>query len=61
MLAKIRKLVYKIGIRPKPGTVLFSPSLHYMYAAREAMKSTSYYYRVMPIGEQRKEIYDEPL
>lgn len=38
MLTKIRKLIYKLGLKPKPGGIFFSPTLHYTLASREAMK-----------------------
>ena len=36
MISKIRSLVYKMGFRPKPGTVLFSPSLALQLSFEEA-------------------------
>ena len=38
MLDSIRRLVYKMGFRPKPGTVLYSPSIHYRLAFEDAWK-----------------------
>lgn len=38
MLALIRRLVYKMGFRPKYGTVLYSPSTDLILASQEAMK-----------------------
>lgn len=39
MLVSVRKLVYKMGFRPKYGTVLFSPSLDLYLAAKEAFEN----------------------
>lgn len=38
MIALIRRLVYKMGFRPKPGTILFSPSRALILAFEEGMK-----------------------
>jgi hypothetical protein len=38
MLDIIRTLVYKMGFRPKPGTVLFSPSAALRLAYEDGMK-----------------------
>lgn len=42
MLALVRNLVYEMGFRPKPGTVLYSPSMAYRLAFLEAMKGFNY-------------------
>lgn len=31
----IRKLIYRLGFRPNPGTILYSPSEAFMYMALE--------------------------
>lgn len=33
-----RKVVYKIGLRPKPGSFFYSPSLSILYGIRAALK-----------------------
>jgi hypothetical protein len=39
MLTKVKKIAYLVGIKPKPGSILFSPTLHYHYLAKEAIKN----------------------
>jgi hypothetical protein len=34
----IRKLIYRWGFRPKPGSIFFSPSLALLYAHAEAWR-----------------------
>jgi hypothetical protein len=36
MMKHIRRLVYRLGFRPKPGTILFSPSAALVSAANQA-------------------------
>lgn len=43
MLTNIRKLVYRMGFRPKFGTILFSPTLHIRYTWRENFDWTKVY------------------
>lgn len=35
MIRRTRALVYKMGFRPKQGSPLHSPSLAYLYAAKD--------------------------
>jgi hypothetical protein len=39
MMRLIRRWVYKLGLRPKPGTVLYSPSAAYRIAAEAGFKA----------------------
>lgn len=36
ILQRVRKLVYKMGFRPKPGSIFFSPTLGWIYAVMDA-------------------------
>lgn len=37
-MRKVRGLIYKLGFRPKRGSIFFSPSLNLHYAFRELNK-----------------------
>lgn len=39
MISKIRGLVYKLGFRPKPGSVFFSPTRAFEASYKEAVKN----------------------
>jgi len=38
IVRKIRKLVYRLGFRPKMGSVFYSPSLAIFYVHKDGMK-----------------------
>lgn len=38
LLDRIRTLIYKVGLRPKPGSIFFSPSRAFYIAVDEAFK-----------------------
>lgn len=74
MLRLIRTLVYKLGFRPKPGTILHSPSRALLEVGheineivmkdiREAQKSNPPHiladsYRIMRLDDPTRETYD---
>ena len=35
---KIKKAIYKMWFRPKPGNIFYSPTLHWMYSSRALFK-----------------------
>lgn len=35
---KIKKVIYKMGFRPKHGSIFYSPTLHWMYSSRALFK-----------------------
>jgi len=37
-MKKIRRLVYRLGFRPKPGSIFFSPSLSLLISVRDGLK-----------------------
>lgn len=41
-MRKVRGLVYKLGFRPKRGSIFFSPSLAFHYGLRELTKKKDY-------------------
>jgi hypothetical protein len=62
MLGRLRRLVYKMGFDPKPGSILFSPSLYYMRLAGEAVREAV---KTIDQGrmevQSRIEVNDEPV
>lgn len=37
-MKRIRKLVYRLGFRPKPGSIFCSPSLTVYYSVKDSLK-----------------------
>lgn len=60
MLGKLRRLVYWLGFRPQPGTVLYSPSRHYLELGKSAIMAWKYESGQFTGIESMAEGYDPP-
>jgi len=57
MMTWLRRMVYRLGIRPKPGSIFFSPSMNLHLVVWDGLQNVTYP-NDLPQSEQWKEYFD---